>query len=191
MESEYLTSTRLAYEQLCLSYRAIDDFRAKLLGFLPLVTGGGLTLLTRNEEDMDVSFFGPVGGFGLLVTFGLLSYEIHGIRKCHALILSGRELERRLGLRHGQFIDRPRDVAGLVNEPFAAAVIYPATMAAWAYLAVYDRPEDRMHLARSVFILGFSLMLAYNFWLKWGDQLKNLAARLRPDRSGTTGSEPR
>jgi hypothetical protein len=29
-----------AYEELCTSYRAIDDFRAKLLGFLPLVTGG-------------------------------------------------------------------------------------------------------------------------------------------------------
>ena len=27
-----------AYEQLCMSYRAIDDFRAKLLGFLPLAT---------------------------------------------------------------------------------------------------------------------------------------------------------
>ena len=35
-----------AYDQLCSSYRAIDDFRAKLLGFLPLVTGGGLILLT-------------------------------------------------------------------------------------------------------------------------------------------------
>ena len=27
-----------AYEELCTSYRAIDDFRAKLLGFLPLAT---------------------------------------------------------------------------------------------------------------------------------------------------------
>jgi hypothetical protein len=35
-----------AYDQLCISYRAIDEFRAKLLGFLPLVTGGGLVLLT-------------------------------------------------------------------------------------------------------------------------------------------------
>ena len=32
------------YNELCNSYRAIDDFRTKLLGFLPLVTGGGLIL---------------------------------------------------------------------------------------------------------------------------------------------------
>jgi hypothetical protein len=36
---------RTTYEQLCNSYRAIDDFRSKLLGFLPLITGGGLILL--------------------------------------------------------------------------------------------------------------------------------------------------
>ena len=28
---------RTAYDQLCISYRAIDDFCAELLGFLPLV----------------------------------------------------------------------------------------------------------------------------------------------------------
>jgi hypothetical protein len=27
---------KTTYDQLCTSYRAIDDFRAKLLGFLPL-----------------------------------------------------------------------------------------------------------------------------------------------------------
>lgn len=29
-----------AYDQPCTSYRAIDDLPAKLLNFLPLVTGG-------------------------------------------------------------------------------------------------------------------------------------------------------
>ena len=32
-------SLKTFYDQVCLSYRAIDDFRAKLLGFLPLATG--------------------------------------------------------------------------------------------------------------------------------------------------------
>jgi hypothetical protein len=41
-----------AYNQLCTSYHAIDDFRAKLLGFLPLVTGGGLVLLSGRAEDV-------------------------------------------------------------------------------------------------------------------------------------------
>jgi hypothetical protein len=36
------------YDQLCISYRAIDDFRAKLLGFLPLVSGSGIFLLLND-----------------------------------------------------------------------------------------------------------------------------------------------
>jgi hypothetical protein len=39
------TNLRTAYDQLCVTYRAIDDFRARLLGFLPVATGGGLLLL--------------------------------------------------------------------------------------------------------------------------------------------------
>jgi hypothetical protein len=35
---------KAAYQELCHSYRAIDDFRAKLLGFLPLATGTGIFL---------------------------------------------------------------------------------------------------------------------------------------------------
>jgi hypothetical protein len=37
------------YEQLCNSYRAIDDFRAKLLALLPLATGGGIFLLVGDH----------------------------------------------------------------------------------------------------------------------------------------------
>ena len=64
-------SIRVAYEQLCTSYRAIDDFRTKLLGFLPFVTGGGLVFLFG--RDVDEKFFTPVGLFGLAVTLGLLA----------------------------------------------------------------------------------------------------------------------
>jgi hypothetical protein len=75
-----------AYEQLCTSYHGIDDFRAKLLGFLPLVTGGGLVLLTGRSVDVRKDFFGPMGLFGIAVTAGLLAYELFGIKKCHTLV---------------------------------------------------------------------------------------------------------
>jgi hypothetical protein len=39
---------KAVYEQLCISCRAIDDFRANLLGFLPLATGTGVLLLLGN-----------------------------------------------------------------------------------------------------------------------------------------------
>jgi hypothetical protein len=57
-EPDYLLP---AYNELCTSYHAIDDFRTKLLGFLPLVTGGGLVLLSGRAEDVQKEFFGPVG----------------------------------------------------------------------------------------------------------------------------------
>lgn len=74
------------YDQLCQSYRAIDDFRAKLLGFIPLVTGAGISFLFEkipNIQDISVetkNLLAAVGVFGTLITLGLFSYEIFGIK---------------------------------------------------------------------------------------------------------------
>jgi hypothetical protein len=179
-----------AYTELCNSYHAIDDFRTKLLGFLPLVTGGGLVLLSGRAEDIRKEFFGPVGRFGVLVTLGLLAYELFGIKKCHALIQAGQALERRMdlpadelgklpGKPAGQFIRRPNNLLWFVNEPFAAAMIYPAVLAAWTYLAVlYDNPsrtEDSssaQRLSLYIFIGGFALILLYDGFLRITDWLE-------------------
>ena len=129
------------YDQLCLSYRAIDDFRAKLLGFLPLASAGGAFLLLSdvlvNPEKSKFAkpFLKPLGFFGIVVTLGLFFYEIYGIRKCHALIEAGKKLECKLRII-GQFRKRPRSVLGLINEAFAAGVIYPAVLAGWMFLTL-------------------------------------------------------
>jgi hypothetical protein len=91
-----------AYNELCSSYHAIDDFRTKLLGLLPLVTGGGVVLLSGRVEEIRMEFFRPVGVFGILVTLGLLAYELFGIKKCHALIETGKALESRMNLPVGE-----------------------------------------------------------------------------------------
>src|SRR5262245_39763300 len=104
------------YDQLCQSYRAIDDFRAKLLGFLPLASAGGAFLLLNevlvNPEKSKVAkpFLEPLGLFGFVVTLGLFFYEIYGIRKCHALIEAGKQIECSMGINDGQFMRRPRNV---------------------------------------------------------------------------------
>jgi hypothetical protein len=38
-----------AYDQLCESYRAIDDMRMKLLGALPLATGTGIFVFLNKD----------------------------------------------------------------------------------------------------------------------------------------------
>jgi hypothetical protein len=159
-------SLKTAYDQLCMSYRAIDDFRAKLLGFLPLASGTGLFLLLTNLTPERQRFLGPIGAFGFLVTLGLFSYEIYGITKCGALIKTGKWME---GLLHinGQFISRPREVAHLIDEPFAAGIIYPTVLAAWAYLAlVFTQPEAAWATAILVVVVGFAGTLTYDILLR-------------------------
>ena len=129
---------RTAYEQVCTSFHAIDDFRAKLLGFLPLVTGGGLVLLTGRPDAVRQEFFGPVGLFGVLVTIGLLAYELNGMKRCRELILDGEALEDVMSLPRGQFLTRAAHPPSVISKPFAAAWIYPSVLAAWTYLALYE-----------------------------------------------------
>jgi hypothetical protein len=145
-----------------------------LLGFLLLVTGGGLILLTGRSAEVREEFFGPVGLFGIAITSGLLAYELFGIKKCHALLSAGEDLEHALrlpgehvGRAAGQFLRRPNNLLGVVNEPFAAAAIYPAVLAAWTYLALFFDPGRRGPLVSLVvFIVGFAGILLFDQALK-------------------------
>jgi len=88
----------------------------------------------------------------------LLSYEIHGIKKCGRLIRAGISIEKELGIT-GQFRSRPHDAAGFINEPFATSIIYPAVLAAWTYLAFIFAPPMGSILASLVFLGFFALTL--------------------------------
>jgi hypothetical protein len=154
------------YEQLCNSYRAIDDFRAKLLGLLPLATGGGIVFLMNTRTDETKPFLLPMGAFGFVITLGLFFYEIYGIRKCGALINAGKTIERMLGVE-GQFKSRPREVAHLIAEPFAAGWIYPAVLAAWMYVALaFAWPPASLPVAILVFVAGLVCTLIYDYVLR-------------------------
>jgi hypothetical protein len=133
---------QLFYERVCESYHAVDDFRMKLLGLLPVATGtavflllSGDTVVKGDESDRAAVALLAIGIFGFLFTVGLLAYELFGIKKCHYLLAAGRQLERDLEVS-GQFLSRPRELAGFINEPFASAIIYPASLAAWVFLAL-------------------------------------------------------
>lgn len=155
------------YEQICTSYHAIDDFRAKLLALLPFATGAGIFLLLNKDAVTSDSkpFFGPIGLFGFVITLGLFVYEIYGIRKCHALIVSGKQIEGWLHIA-GPFTGRPREVLSFINEPFASGIIYPAVMAAWTYIGLVFVKSQAWWIALVVFSLGLGLSLFYNHQLK-------------------------
>lgn len=184
------------YEQLCNSYRAIDDFRAKLLGFLPLATGTGVFLLLSDGEKIVLlqHFFQPMGIFGFVITLGLFFYELYGIKKCTHLIRAGKALEKELRIENGQFSKRPLGVVGLINEPLASGVIYPAVLAAWTFLAFAfrDSPPGRSqniapvkisdvaeYWAIRVFLAGFAVSLFYNLFLIAEAALREAFVRLK------------
>jgi hypothetical protein len=183
MSDEKNENLRAAYQQLCDSYRAIDDFRTKLLGFLPLATGSGIFLLLGPLSDEKTSHLAkpytlPVGIFGFVITFGLFCYELNGIKKCDHIIKAGKQNEVRLCIG-GQFLSRPREVAYFIHEPFAAGIIYPAVLAAWTFIALaFPEPKVAtwapyaLWIAIIVFFVGFVVSFIYNLWLRFDPWLR-------------------
>lgn len=164
------SSLETGYRELCTSYHEIDTFRGKLLGFLPFATGAGILLLLNKDLTSLTGFFKPIGIFGIAITFGLFMYELYGIRKCDALIAAGKQLESRLRIQ-GQFASRPRSLLTFINEPFAAALIYPAVLAAWVYVALCYRTSlnfsgNARWFAFVTFLAGTVATIKYNFWLE-------------------------
>ena len=137
----------MAYEQTCRTYHGIDDFRAKLLGLLPLATGAGLLVLQTKQATSVRELAVAAGVFGFVATIGLFAYELHGIKRCHYILYTGTQLEQDLGV-FGQFSSRPPKM-WYFDEPFAASIIYSASLAGWAVLA-----------------FSFSF-LGWDFSLKW------------------------
>jgi hypothetical protein len=146
----------LMYKELCGSY-AIDDFRMKLLGFLPLTSLIGIfglsntSLFTQNNEiSRHLIIF--VGIFAAAFTLALFLYEIRGIVRCSNLIARGRDIEVLMNVR-GQFSvcmeeHEPKKNEGLpaqktstqktniFDAKLAACVIYSIVFAAWLFMVL-------------------------------------------------------
>src|SRR5262245_43273359 len=78
------------YEQVAKQHDRIEDFRAKLLGFLPFVTGIGLfALVGKSPPDTaaaSASVFLAIGIFGAIASIGLFVHELRGIINCYMLV---------------------------------------------------------------------------------------------------------
>jgi len=159
-----------SYDKVCESYHRIDDFRMKLLGILPIASAGGIFFLLSdsiadpNKQTTFFSLLGPIGLFGCLVTFGLFCFELYGIKKCDRLIKAGTQLEDSLQVL-GQFNSRPRALLVIINEPFAAGLIYPAVLAAWLFLVLIPVTDSELLPTGSQTQAGGEeVKLAINMW---------------------------
>ncbi len=124
-----------AYKEVCHSYHAIDDFRAKLLALLPIASGTGGILLLANKHAV-TTYLGPIGLFGLAVTLGLFFYEMRGIQRCGRIIDVGEELERKLNLENAHFLGGPeKKVLGFIGATTAGLTVYTSVLLGWLYVA--------------------------------------------------------
>jgi hypothetical protein len=127
----------VSYRAIFESHAKITDFRAKLLGFLPLASGaGGLILLT--DERINRDYLTAVGLYGLAVTLGLFLYELRGIQTCIKLRKQAATLEHLMGVPAGcgQFRDREdARLGGLVGAEGASWTVYVAVSIGWLFVA--------------------------------------------------------
>lgn len=166
------------YKQVAIQHDRIDDFRAKLLGFLPAVTGVGLFALVKTEAT-DPEFLVAIGLFGALAAMGLFVHELRGITDCYMLIAIGHKLEESLAnkadAKFGPFTTRFR-LKGwyewFVSRETAACIVYPATITAWAVLGAWGVQElrpgalgSRVPVLAVVLFIGAALIA--EFMLHW------------------------
>jgi hypothetical protein len=157
-----------AYEEICKSYHAIDDFRMKLLGLLPLASLLGIFGLSNESlfapnEPMSRELITFIGIFAAAFTLALFIYEIRGILRCNDLIQRGRGIESLLKIK-GQFfvcveeyeckrskrwIER---TISFFDAKLAACVIYSTVFAAWLFMVL------RFGFNGSIFGCAFSAL---------------------------------
>lgn len=139
-----------AYSEVCRSYHAIDEFRMKLLGLLPLASLIGVFLLDRNKILADPTQIAANGSeligfasiFAAMLTLALFGYEIRGIMRCHNLITEGKHIEKQLGIGHGQFHvceeehENPSIITRALNAKLVACLIYSLVFAGWFFIAL-------------------------------------------------------
>lgn len=149
-----------AYKEVCASYHGIDEFRAKLLGILPIASLAGILVLGNDiplESSVKVQHLVGFGCFfAAAFTLALFLFEVRGIVRCHHLIERGRLLEAEMGVK-GQFTickEQHADAAAslterIFNAKVAASAMYSLVFAAWLFLA--------LHFSFGITIIGCGL----------------------------------
>jgi hypothetical protein len=162
------------YREVAGQYDKIDDFRAKLLSYLPLATAL-VSLLTQPKGNPE--YIAAIAVFGAVATIGLFVHELTGIIHCYGLIVIDRALDDKLtkkaDVKFGPFSSRvafeeTKSKANTHVGPFstfflsrgwyvgresAACIVYSATITLWTVLAAL--PMHNVSLMAAVAVVVF------------------------------------
>ncbi len=151
-----------AYTQVCTSYHDLEDFRTKVLGFLPLASGAGIYYVLNTNLKAVADSVHSIGFVGAIITLGLYFYELRALQLSEGLKETGCGLEEQLGVL-GQFRTRPHSAGHVVNNVVGSCLIYSAVFAGWLYLASLP---DKQHLAFNHALLAFAGCLLFTVAVK-------------------------
>jgi hypothetical protein len=188
----------ILYKEVAAQHGKIDDFRATLLGYLPVVTGIGLAVLNVNLAGVG-GYSTFIGILGVLSSAGLFVHELRGIIDCCLLIAIGCKLEHKLiraktdvkaEVRWGPFSSKLWWGFGdYVSRETAALIIYPTAIATWAFVAIGAKNKYWSSvIAFFVFIVAF--LIAERFLAKAGNRIDEYLATTDDPGSVVPASRP-
>ena len=124
MSDDVVTAEKV-YAETCNSIRATDDISFKLIGFIPLLSGGILTFLGSNKIDQSIG--SPVvlslALFAGSTTLALFRWELRNIHICTWLLFRAEQLEKTVA-KNAELPQRPHPPSWF-GKPEAAKSVYP------------------------------------------------------------------
>lgn len=166
------------YGEVLGNFKLLTDIRFKLLAFLPIAAAAAAALRIGDEDADSTELLGIVAlsAFGLVVTIGLVAYNIRNDQLYDALVGRAAAIERDLGLPDGAFANRPmpwfqfklgRDWR--IDHRTSVALIYSASIALWfvgltiavaelAYRELGNGTSSPLLFKLGVFILAVALI---------------------------------
>lgn len=173
----------MLYQELCNSYHNINDFRTKILGFLPLASGAGIFYLLSNSATSAgkiTQYLLPIGMVGAIVTFGLFIYDLRAIQIRHEIIKAGKDIEKMLQIR-GQFSARPPGSLQFIHDLGGSTLIYSAVIAGWIFFGLaFSWPQAALPIAIVIFIIPLVVVVFSS---------KNFKNLLQRDKQESTQQE--
>lgn len=178
------------YQEVCNSYRALDDLRMRVLGFLPLVSGVGIFFLlnnsvigtsSRGQPTSFAQFLLPIGLIGAIVTLGLFFYDIRAMQLRSSLVKTGWEIEHSLMIA-GQFTNRPPHRFGFIGDTGGSTLIYIVVIAGWVFSAlIFISPLAAWIAAIILFLIGVIVVIFFGIIFNNEEEQQQ---NLPEDRSG-------
>lgn len=134
------------YDQLSIAIRATDEISFKLMGIVPLVSGGGLLTVFLAKELPPTPILILLSLFAAAITLGLFRWELRNIQNCRWLIKYADELEKsafeRAGLTRA-YVSQP-DPPQQIGKTEAEKFIYAVTVTTWLAVPVVLPPLSEL-----------------------------------------------